>query len=77
MLELQDSAGERVRPDREAWVLTESVARHPDDLWVNYRLAANLYYSVPPRMEEAIRYYTAARAIRPTSAHMGNDTLRR
>jgi tetratricopeptide (TPR) repeat protein len=44
--------------------------RHPEDLWVSYRLAANLQYSTPYPHEEAIRYYSSARALRPTTAHM-------
>jgi tetratricopeptide (TPR) repeat protein len=51
-------------------ILRKAVMRHPDDLWTNYRLAANLQYSTPYPQYEAVRYYTAARAIRPTSAHM-------
>ncbi len=51
-------------------ILRKAVLKHPEDLWVNYRLAANLQYGTPPRLEEAARYYTAARAIRPTTAHM-------
>ena len=51
-------------------ILRKAVVKHPEDLWVNYRLAANLQYATPPRLEEAARYYTAARSIRPTTAHM-------
>ena len=52
--------------------LAESVLRraqhqHPRDVWLNYALAAVL--SKRSRLEEAIRFYTAARAIIPESAH--------
>ena len=51
-------------------VLRKAVMRHPEDLWVNYRLAANLLNATPPRLEESARYFTAARSLRPTTAHM-------
>jgi eukaryotic-like serine/threonine-protein kinase len=47
----------------------ESAAQlHPDDVWINYSLAEALAES-PTRREDAVRYYTAARALRPESAH--------
>jgi tetratricopeptide (TPR) repeat protein/tRNA A-37 threonylcarbamoyl transferase component Bud32 len=51
-------------------VLRKAVMKHPEDLWVNYRLAVNLLNANPPRLEESARYFTAARSIRPTTAHM-------
>jgi serine/threonine-protein kinase len=49
--------------------LLESAAqRYPDDVWINYNLAEFLA-GIPTRREEAVRYYTAARALRPESAH--------
>ena len=57
--------------DREAAVglLRRAVARHPDDVWVNYGLAQALARLRPALREEAVRYYTAARALRPETAH--------
>jgi tetratricopeptide (TPR) repeat protein len=40
---------------------------HPGDVWVNYHLGLALERS--SRRDEAIRFYTAARAIRPETAH--------
>jgi serine/threonine-protein kinase len=40
---------------------------YPNDLWLNYDLAGVL--DTLGRREEAIRYYTAARILRPESAH--------
>jgi serine/threonine-protein kinase len=40
---------------------------YPDDLWLNYDLAVVL--DARSRREEAIRYFTAARILRPESAH--------
>jgi serine/threonine-protein kinase len=48
-------------------VLREAQRRHPDDVWVNFGLAQVLEKQA--RREEAIRYYTAARSIRPETAH--------
>lgn len=46
-------------------VLRASVVEHPSDLWTNYELGDLLRAANPPQAEEAIRYYSAARAIRP------------
>jgi serine/threonine-protein kinase len=48
-------------------VLRKAQRRHPDDVWVNFGLARVLEKRA--RREEAIRYYTAARTIRPETAH--------
>jgi tetratricopeptide (TPR) repeat protein len=61
---------ERAR-DRDAAVslLRQAVARHPDDVWVNFSLAGTLQKLTPAPREEVVRYYTAARALRPETAH--------
>ncbi|MCU0960559.1 MAG: tetratricopeptide repeat protein [Pirellulaceae bacterium] len=41
---------------------------YPSDLWANANLADALRQCRPPQVEEAIRYYTAAIALRPESA---------
>lgn len=49
--------------------LLESAAqRYPGDVWINYHLGEVLA-EYPERREDAVRYYTAARALRPESAH--------
>ncbi len=48
-------------------VLRRAQQRHPSDVWINYDLAAALEKLA--RREEAIRYYTAARSLRPETAH--------
>jgi tetratricopeptide (TPR) repeat protein len=46
--------------------------RFPDDFWINVELAHTYEFLDPPRRDEAIRYYTAARALRPeTGALLG------
>ncbi len=44
-------------------VLQQGQRRHPGDVWLNYDLAQ--CFEKLARRDEAIRYYTAARAIRP------------
>ncbi len=48
-------------------VLRAAGERHPGDVWVNYMLGIVL--EKLSRRDEAIRFYTAARAIRPETAH--------
>jgi serine/threonine-protein kinase len=48
-------------------VLRAAQRRYPGDVWVNYDLAGVL--EKLSRRDEAIRYYTAARSIRPETAH--------
>jgi serine/threonine-protein kinase len=50
-------------------LLRLAVGRHPGDVWVNYNLAGALLHLRPADREEAVRYYTAARALRPETAH--------
>jgi serine/threonine-protein kinase len=52
-----------------ARLLRRAVDRHPGDVWVNFALAKALDRLRPPVREEAARYYTAARALRPELAH--------
>jgi tetratricopeptide (TPR) repeat protein len=50
-------------------LLRAVAARHPDDIWANYELAATLVEFRPTARDEAVRYYHAARALRPETAH--------
>jgi serine/threonine-protein kinase len=53
-----------------AITLLRAVAgRHPDDVWINYELAAALAEGRPAARDEAVRYFAVARALRPQSAH--------
>jgi serine/threonine-protein kinase len=49
-------------------VLERVRLRHPADLWVNHQLGLALACARPPRLEEALRYFTAAVSLRPRSA---------
>jgi serine/threonine-protein kinase len=42
---------------------------HPDDVWINYVLARQLDELDPPRIDAAIEFYRAARALRPETSH--------
>ncbi len=48
-------------------VLRRAQERYPGDVWINYDLAGALEKLA--RREEAIRYYVAARSLRPDTAH--------
>jgi serine/threonine-protein kinase len=50
-------------------LLRPAAFRHPSDVWVNHALAGALDKLRPSAREEAVRYYTAARALRPEPAH--------
>jgi tetratricopeptide (TPR) repeat protein len=57
---------------RTVVLLVKAQQRHPADFWINEELGLCLARMRPPRVEEAIRYYTAAVALRPQSpgAHL-------
>ncbi len=46
-------------------VLQAAVVRYPGDTYINFELATWLSNANPPQPDEAIRYYTAARALWP------------
>ena len=52
-------------------LLRRAQRQHPDDYWLNFKLAYGLDFETPPLQDqrEAVRYYTAALAIRPRNQH--------
>jgi serine/threonine-protein kinase len=60
------------RPDhpRQVALLRRAQRQYPDDYWINFMLAYALDYVLPPvqDQDEAIRFYTAAVALRPRYA---------
>ncbi len=54
--------------DEAIAVLRAALARSPGDIWLNHDLGVTLDAAKPPRPEEAVRYLTAALALRPDSA---------
>ncbi|WP_210420286.1 serine/threonine-protein kinase [Aquisphaera giovannonii] len=61
-------------------LLEEAIARGPGDFWLNHELGVALLHADPPRPDEAVRYLTAARSLRPTSPgvrlNLGNALAR-
>jgi serine/threonine-protein kinase len=58
-------------------VLSDAAARHPGDLWANYDLATALDDTRPRRVEDVIRHYAVARALRPETGHVLAHMLER
>ncbi len=61
--------------DRDAGiaVLHRAQSYHPDDVWINYGLARQLDALQPPQIDEAIQFYSVARALvarQPTNSLM-------
>jgi len=50
-------------------LLRAVTGRHPQDVWANYEMGETLQDFRPTAREEAARYYTAARALQPETAH--------
>jgi len=53
--------------EQAATLLRQVQQRHPNDFWVNHELGRCLHDLHPPRLNEAICYYTASVALRPLS----------
>jgi serine/threonine-protein kinase len=49
-------------------LLEEAQSLHPDDFWINHRLAGILSDDVPDRLVEAVGYYRVAVGLRPRSS---------
>jgi serine/threonine protein kinase/Flp pilus assembly protein TadD len=66
------ASGERV-----AALLRQAQQRHPDDFWINETLGVVLFHQArPPRLVEAIRFYSVAVGLQPQSpgAHLNLGT---
>ncbi len=66
---LGDALAEADEHEAAADLLRRAQAHYPGDVWLNYNLGRELEAVHPPRTEEAIGYYTAARALRPETGH--------
>jgi tetratricopeptide (TPR) repeat protein/serine/threonine protein kinase len=53
--------------ERVVALLRNAQRQHPDDFWINHDLAFALANSKPAQRDEAVRFYTAALALRPRS----------
>jgi tetratricopeptide (TPR) repeat protein len=62
-------------------LLRAGLERHPGDFWLNHDLGMLLKHQQPPRLEEAVRYLTAAAALRSDSpgvhVNLGNALRRK
>ena len=61
-------------------MLRRAQQKYPADFWVNYHLGMALQTLTPPKLEEAVRFLTAALALRPESVgvhlNLGNALAR-
>jgi serine/threonine-protein kinase len=58
---------QQLRPSQAADLMRRAQHEHPADFWVNERLAWALRSMTPPETAEAVRFLTAAVALRPDS----------
>jgi eukaryotic-like serine/threonine-protein kinase len=65
--------GEAGDPAGAVAVLRQAQRRHPGDFWVNHELASWLLRLPPPRWDEAVRFYSAALALRPDNPAVQNN----
>jgi serine/threonine-protein kinase len=54
--------------DAATKLLRRALIHHANDFWLNHNFASLLTNADPPQIEEAIRYFTAAAAVRPDDA---------
>ena len=66
---LGDALAELDEHEAAADLFRRAQAHYPGDVWLNYDLGRELEAVHPPRTDEAIGYYTAARALRPETGH--------
>jgi serine/threonine-protein kinase len=66
------AGGNALRPTEAVKLLRRAQARYPADFWVNENLGKLIQEVKPPRLYEAVRFLTAAVALRPESpgAHL-------
>ena len=56
-------------------LLRRAQIHHPADVWINYDLAVYLERLDPPQPDEAIRFYSVARGLRPETARRRRHAL--
>ncbi|MCI0742296.1 MAG: tetratricopeptide repeat protein [Gemmataceae bacterium] len=59
--------GEQDSPAEGAAFLRRAQRRHPDDFWINHKLAVFLGRVQPPRRDDQVRFYAIATALRKES----------
>ncbi len=68
LLLLANAMADAGDPNVAVALLRRAQARHPGDVWINFKLGFLMERSHPPQTQEAIRFYTVARALRPETA---------
>ena len=66
---LADALADVKEHEASAGLLRRAQSHYPGDVWLNYNLGRELEAVHPPLSEEAIGYYTAARALRRETGH--------
>ncbi len=66
--QLGEALGHVGEHQRAVTLLRQAHHDHPGDLWINHYLAVHYGRVQPPQWEEALRFLTAAEAVRPDSA---------
>ncbi len=70
---LANRLGEGGDPAGAVAVLRRAQRRHPGDFWVNHELASWLVRLPPAHFDEAVRFFTAALALRPDNPAVQNN----
>src|SRR5262249_24879013 len=73
VVRLAGALGATEQPALALEVLRPAAERHFADFWVVFEWAKACKQSRPPQLEEAVRAYLLARALRPTSAAVHNN----
>ncbi|MCK6460539.1 MAG: tetratricopeptide repeat protein, partial [Planctomycetes bacterium] len=74
LLDLVDRLGHAGDPNRAADLARSIDVARPGDFWVNLVAGYWHQFASPPRADDAVRYYTAALALRPaSSAWLGHN----
>src|SRR5262249_54100781 len=63
----KDIAAAKKNLEAAAALLRQGQRHHPSDFWINQYLASVIVRLEPPQLDDAIRFYTAAVALRPGS----------
>ena len=73
MFRLGDGLRMAGAPEDAVALLRKAQQRYPNDFWINHELALDLANLNPPRTEDAVRFFTAAAALRPQSPGARNN----
>jgi serine/threonine-protein kinase len=66
---LADALGRAGEAEASVALMRKAAARHPEDVWLHFTLAGVMERLRSSQRDEAVLHYTAARALRPETAH--------